>query len=41
LEFAAAVDQVLSGREVTDTEREMLADKARSIVFQGLEDGTT
>jgi len=38
IDFADAVNDVLSGRVVTDRERKMLAQKARSIVYLGLED---
>jgi len=38
IEFTAAVEEVLSGRAVTDRERAMLVQKVQSIVYLGLED---
>ncbi len=38
VEFATAVNAVLSGRVVTDRERRMLEQKVQSIVYLGLED---
>ena len=38
IEFADAVQEVLSTRSVSDRERTMLIQKTRSIVYLGLED---
>ena len=38
IEFADAVQEVLSTRSVTDRERTLLIQKTQSIVFLGLED---
>ena len=38
IEFTDAVEEVLSGRSVTNRERAMLVQKVQSIVYLGLED---